>query len=311
MRNLVKTVIIGGLLATGLVGALVAQTTRVSPVTTITCPGGDFINALAATGVFTCSTATGTGLNQLTGDVTAGPGSGSQVATLANTAVSPGTFTNATVTFDAKGRATSASSGTGSGAGNGIFAQVRSATPTSVTTGLTTWQNQGTATVADAATGVAVTAPNASGDNLRCRTKTAPATPYTITVLVAMTTTPVVGQLGGIGWSDGTKLEIIAPGGSAGSLWTVNTLKYNTVSSFNAAEGTNFNTQQAVNWIRIIDDGTNVQTYWGADGANFRQLFTIAKASGFLGSGGYTNVVWCTNPFATDIISSIMSWSQI
>lgn len=53
------------------------------------------------------------GITQLTGDVTAGPGSGSQVATLAASGVAAATYGDAThvsqVTFDVKGRATSAS----------------------------------------------------------------------------------------------------------------------------------------------------------------------------------------------------------
>ncbi len=55
----------------------------------------------------------GAGINQLTGDVLAGPGSGSQSAALSTTGVTPGTYNNATIQVDAKGRLLSASTGIG------------------------------------------------------------------------------------------------------------------------------------------------------------------------------------------------------
>jgi hypothetical protein len=63
------------------------------------------------------ATSGGSAINQLTGDVTAGPGTGSQVATLATVAGSPGTF--AAVTFNGKGLTTSGANLSGYGTTSG------------------------------------------------------------------------------------------------------------------------------------------------------------------------------------------------
>lgn len=78
-----------------------------APLALPSCPdsGGNHLNYTTGGTGFTCGTTTGTGgITQLTGDATAGPGTGSQAATLAASGVSAGTYTK--ITVDTKGRAT-------------------------------------------------------------------------------------------------------------------------------------------------------------------------------------------------------------
>lgn len=203
---------------------------------------------------------------------------------------------------------------TGTGAGVGMYNGVLSATPTSSTTGLTTWLNQGSATVSDSATGVCIDAPSSGGTaNIIARTVAAPTPPYTFTALVAATRdVSSTGNGIGIGWYDGTaKLHLLSfTISSSQPRFFVN--KWTNVTTFSAADFSSAaNAYSQPLWMRIRDDGTTVSFAFSNDGATFLTVFSVAKASGFLGATGYSNVVFFVNPQGgSRTLGTLMSWTQ-
>jgi hypothetical protein len=207
---------------------------------------------------------------------------------------------------------TTAAAGSGA-AGSGLFSPVLSALPTASSTGLSTWQTQNGASVADAATGITITGASASNSNWNLRTKAAPGTPYTITALLAenyaasAVASGIIGMA--IGWTDGTKLHVVQY--QNGNLLVSRYTNSTTFSANDFSSGQTYaQLPMAPMWFRIKDDGTNVFFYWSTDGANFQQLYTVAKASGFLGGSGYSNVLFGANSNGAICMATLMSWTQ-
>lgn len=86
---------------------------------------------------------------------------------------------------------------------------------------------------------------------------------------------------------------------------------YSTVSAFNASHfigGSSVITFRE--WFRIADDGTNVSFQWSADGVNFQTFYSVAKASGYLGSSGYSNLCFGINPYAAAVKGTLLSYTE-
>jgi hypothetical protein len=196
----------------------------------------------------------------------------------------------------------------------GLYRQVMSATPTIASTGLAGAVNAGTAIVGDGSAGVFIDAPGTGTTvSLAGLLKAAPVPPYSIRALVAGTRSSNSFNSVGLGWYDGTSkfhvMDLLTLNGGPN---VVEVTQWNSPTSYN---GTPYvspsNAYSQPIWMQIADDGTNVSFAFSNDGANYLPIFTVAKASGFLGAAGYGNIVFFVIPRGTSrTIGTLMSWTQ-
>ena len=182
----------------------------------------------------------------------------------------------------------------GGGGGSGLFSQIMSATPTLSSTGLTTaWNQAGTFSATNAATGILINDTTATpiGDINEGVLKAYPSTPFTLITL--MSNPMFTPDLGAGPW-----INIVIASSPSGAVETFGMNKNASIYGLCGIRWSNPNTYSAyafdtsINvtpfiWLKLKDDGTTVTLFMSGDGVAWQFAYSETKSSSFLGSSGY------------------------
>lgn len=205
----------------------------------------------------------------------------------------------------------------GGSGGGGLFAPSLSAVPTAAGTGFDSWWYQWTgATTGDGEQGPWMKAPTTAGTNRwSARVKTAPGTPYTLTMLLAAQTPNATASSAGVyvGWSEAAtgaanKAQLWYWRPQQANIGIANLTNATTVSALSNITTTNVQCDRL--WVRMTDDGTTVSVFTSPSGDpdTFLPSWTQTKSSGFLGSSGYAYILYGGIGTASSVVVQLLSY---
>lgn len=235
------------------------------------------------------------------------------------------------VTCSGSGSAITAITGTGFTCGavasattsGGLYNGTMTTIPTQTGLGFSNWNVPAGAAFVDTDQGVELTWATGASPSMMGITAVAPATPYTVTATLAYSYTcgANTGNQGCVGWAQGTsgttgstKAEVLCyvPCGAGGFQQRILDATSSTGGSFLVSQSAAYirSSGGGLPWfVRLKDDGTTVTFSISFDGIGFTTVYSVAKASGFLGAGGYSRLFFGTWDFANGpAYDALLGW---
>lgn len=196
-----------------------------------------------------------------------------------------------------------------------LFSGLMSALPTQSLTGLNTWVNQGSNLVVENTAGLSLYAYLQTSNNpsLSMLVKSIPPTPYDLRAMIAFSTMAFANSPGFVfGWRDSSTGKIHAfywrsYNGGIGWLFSVSTFSSPTAY---VADSASNNIPPGHIFLQLYDNGTTIYFRISRDGYEFKEMFSVAKSSGYLGSSGYNQICFGVTGYGTSVWATMMSYAE-
>lgn len=179
-----------------------------------------------------------------------------------------------------------------------------------------TWVNQGSATIDTTLGGAILKYISEASDQIRARVKTAPGTPYSVTI--GFIPTMIGGSFPNVGvcWREsgsGKLVTVSIPHGQGAGLWVAKWTNPTTFSADYLTLGVpTIPVIGPVVWVRLTDDGTNRKIAYSVDGVTFSEIHSVGNTDFITADqvGIYINTYQGVDVGVSTVANWLLSWNE-